>query len=208
MARMRRINLAVGVLAALCATAAGAGIPNLDLSTAATAAGGPASIVICPQGDADRLDNARGATGATGLDATVTLNLLDSNSDPIAAFPAVDMWLDATGISLCLDGSIADGATDINGQTTWTGALAAGGYAASGELHVMISGNPLNGPGMAVVVNSPDLNADLAVNLTDVVLFAGMFYGPYDETGDFYHDGALNLSDIVILAQHMGHECP
>jgi hypothetical protein len=41
-----------------------------------------------------------------------------------------------------------------------------------------------------------------------VVLFAGAYYGAYDYCADFYWDGILNLSDIVVLAQNMGQTCP
>ncbi|MFH1842221.1 MAG: hypothetical protein ABIF77_03370 [bacterium] len=44
--------------------------------------------------------------------------------------------------------------------------------------------------------------------MTDVVLFIGLFFNGYDYAGDFYHDGVLNLSDIVMLAQGLGKECP
>ena len=44
--------------------------------------------------------------------------------------------------------------------------------------------------------------------LTDVVLFAPVYYGAYDYCADFYWDGVVNLSDLVILAQHMNHACP
>jgi hypothetical protein len=56
--------------------------------------------------------------------------------------------------------------------------------------------------------NSPDLNGDLAVNLTDVSHFVGSFFGTYDYASDFQWDGVINLSDIVLLAQGLGSECP
>jgi len=62
--------------------------------------------------------------------------------------------------------------------------------------------------GLDIQVNSPDINGDLRVNLTDVVLFTMLYHGPYDYAGDFYYDGVLNLSDIVMMARGQGKTCP
>ncbi len=52
------------------------------------------------------------------------------------------------------------------------------------------------------------MNCDLIVNLVDVVLFASIYFGSYSYCADFCWDGDMNLKDVVILAQHMGHACP
>jgi hypothetical protein len=56
--------------------------------------------------------------------------------------------------------------------------------------------------------NSPDINGDLLVNLTDVVLFSQDMAGPYNYRSDFNFDNTVNLSDHVILVQAMGATCP
>jgi hypothetical protein len=71
----------------------------------------------------------------------------------------------------------------------------------------VINGQAINAP-IDMLFNSPDINCDKVVNLTDVVLFANNYYGTYDYRSDFYWDGVLNLSDIVLLAQNMQAECP
>jgi len=44
--------------------------------------------------------------------------------------------------------------------------------------------------------------------LTDVVLFSGIMFGDYDYAADFYWDGVVNLSDLVLLAQGVTADCP
>ena len=56
--------------------------------------------------------------------------------------------------------------------------------------------------------NSPDINGDLAINLTDVTLFAADFFGPYAYRSDFNWDGAINLLDVTVLSGSMGITCP
>jgi hypothetical protein len=55
---------------------------------------------------------------------------------------------------------------------------------------------------------SPDINADLAVNLQDIALFA-MAWPPlaYDARADLNGDGLVGLVDLARLAEHVGHEC-
>jgi hypothetical protein len=70
----------------------------------------------------------------------------------------------------------------------------------------------LSGPGIyctynldsQLAVNSPDLNGDLVVNLSDVPLFAVDYFVEYNYRSDFFWDGQINLSDLGYLARAMG----
>lgn len=200
------LGLLSGVLVLSLASLAWAGIPNLDNSTAVT---GPStvSVLVCPACDGDRLDNAQDCSGGN-VDATITLTVLDINFDPVVGYPAADMYLVANGLCWCTD-FIADGPTDVNGQTTFTGSPCAGGCSDDNSTNVYISPHGvLTQPGLPIWFNSPDMNCDFVVNLSDVVIFAGIFYGTYDYCADFYCDGLINLSDVVVFAVHMGHVCP
>jgi hypothetical protein len=182
-------------------------IPNLDLSTAATAATEQVSLLSTPDGSGDPLTNAY-TLGGGRMDATVTLTLVDDASTPIFNYPFEDLWLEtnAPEIALCPGGSLADANTDVNGQTTFTGSLQAGGW---GEgLKVIVDGDPLSQNPLNIKCNSPDMNLDLVVNLTDIVLFAQAYFGGYDYPADYYWDEVINLSDIVLLAQGSGDACP
>jgi hypothetical protein len=197
-----------GVLVLGLSTVAWAGIPNVDNSTAVTAAGQQVSVLICPFGDGGRLDAAQGCDGTT-VNATITLTVLDINFDPVVGYPPEDLWIVANTICLCPDGSIADGPTDGAGQTTFTGALEAGGCSNDNSTNIFI--NPhgvLSQPGLPIWFNSPDMDCNLVVNLSDVVVFASIFFGGYDYCADFYCDGVINLSDVVVFTPHVGHSCP
>jgi hypothetical protein len=202
-----------GLLAlSLLAPAAWAGIPDLTLSTAGTAAGAQVSVFTLPDGSGHGLNDCY-IYGGTKIDATITLTLLDSNADPIYLYPACDMWLETSlgNLKLCPGGSCADGGTDYDGVTTFSNPLFAGGNSdplAGETCIVIINGEALASPGLDIQFVSPDVNGDLVVTLTDVVLFAADYYGLYVYRSDFYYDGNVNLSDIVLLAQGLGAECP
>jgi hypothetical protein len=164
-------------------------------------------VFSIPNGNGDPLNNVF-IFGGGRTDATVTLTLVDDASTPIFNYPFTDLWIESNtpDIVLCPDGSLADGNTDINGQTTFTGSLQAGGW---GEgLVVIVDGDPLSQTPLNYLFNSPDLNLDLVVNLTDIVLFAQVYFDVYEYQADFYWDGVINLSDIVLLAQGSGSACP
>jgi hypothetical protein len=198
------------------ASVAMAGIPDLTLSSATTAAGSEASVYTLPNGNGRALDDAR-TSPAVGqsqpIDATVTLTLHDGNDDPIFLYPAEDMWLESSlgGLHLCPGGSAADFDTNINGQTTWSNAINGGGYTnrAGGERTiVMINGQGLTGYPLNIQWNSPDITGDLQVNLTDIVQFKNALTSGYQYYADLAFDQQLNLSDIVLMAQGLGSLCP
>jgi len=61
---------------------------------------------------------------------------------------------------------------------------------------------------LPIYVNSPDLNGDLAVNLSDIPIFASDFFGSYNYRSDLHYDGIINLSDLSRMAQSMGRSYP
>jgi len=180
-----------------------------DYSTAALACPGPVSIVVLPDGSGDPLTAARTPSGAI-VDATLTLTLRDCWDEPIPNFPAEDLWLESAdgGLVPCVGGSIADANTDALGVATWTNPLLAGGHSEAG-CSIVINGTVLfSGQPLALRFNSPDLNGDLAVNLSDVAIFVGDYWGPYRFRSDFSADGVLNLSDVSLMVQAVGSACP
>jgi hypothetical protein len=198
----------------ISATAAVAGVPDLDLSSAAIPSGTEGTQVTVynlPNGNGVGFDEAKALGGAT-FDATITLTLLDGNGDAIPNFPFEDMWVQSSAGTFfaCTNGTTADANTDADGQTQWQNALLAGGFSdpASDVTQVYISGAPLNQPGLDVQYNSADLSGDGVVNLTDIGQFATAYFGAYAYKADFIWDGALNLSDIGRLAQGNGAACP
>jgi len=192
------------------AALATAGVPDLQLSTASRAYAGPETAVLfnIPNGGGNAFTSAAIAAGT--VDATITLTLLDGAGVAVANFPFEDAWVESAdgGLFACVGGTSADANTDANGVTTWANPLAAGGNSEAVTV-VMVSGAALTSSGgLAISHNSADINGDGVVNLTDVPIFAGDFFGAYAFRSDFSFDGSVNLSDVVRLAQALGAECP
>jgi len=204
------ITLLMTGLMVLLAGAAVAGIPDPDNSSFTAAVAEDVSILICPNGDGDLFSGAQAFNQGPGTaDATITVTLLDINFVPVVNYPREDVWLQANGLCYCPDGNIVDANTDANGMTSFILPMRAAGCSDDGSSVVWVNGDAINNLPLAhLKYNSPDMNCDLVVNLTDIVFFSQVYYGAYDYCADFYWDGAINLSDIVFLAQHNSHACP
>jgi len=197
------------------ASFATAGVPDLGNSEADfTSFDGSAALSLfnLPSGAGSAFDACQLADGSI-VDGSITITVRDGNNDIIAGFPREDMWLASVdgGMVPCVGGTIADADTDADGLTDWSAAMNAGGYS-SANCAVMISGDQVTGGAggsvFALHFNSADMNADGSVDLADVGLFAGVFFGAYDFSADFFADGALNLSDVGRLATGVGGSCP
>ena len=204
---LRRFLL--GIMVVSLASLAWAGVPDLTLSTASIdpAANG-ASVYVIPNGQGVGFDEA--FLGGNQVDATITLTLVDSDTNPIFGYPFEDLWLGTTadGLVACPGGTTADGSTDELGQTEWQNPLRAGGSSAGEATLVYVAGTALAGGGIDLTYNSADLNGDLQVNLSDVVPFTQDLTGgtnPY--RSDFNNDGVVNLSDIVRFTPAVGAIC-
>ncbi|MFH2053487.1 MAG: hypothetical protein ABIK96_13560 [bacterium] len=202
------------VLILLWAVAAGAaepsGVPDPILSTATCANPTPETptVMAAPDGGGVSFDQALLPDG-TVVDATITLELKDSGGWPIFNFPYEDMWLESAdgGLSPCIGGSIADANTDQNGETEWRNPLFAGGYSEAACL-VMVNGSSLIGSDLAVAFNSPDIDGNGRVDLSDLGMLASDYHGGFAFRCDFYRDGGLNLADIGMFARSYGSTCP
>lgn len=203
---LRRFLL--GALVLSVASIAWAGVPDLALSQAVIdAAAVGATVYVLPNGAGPGFDSASAAGGGS-VDATITLTLLDDQSDPIFGFPFEDLWLETSGGGLvsCPGGVTADGSTDIDGVTTWSNPPAAGGVSVGETTKVYVAGSALTGAGLDLVFKSADMNGDLVVNLSDIVVFTPMLTS-YNEAGDYNNDGDVDLSDIVRFTPGIGASC-
>lgn len=213
MVRRKLVGLFVCSLVMGIASVAMAGIPDLTLSTATTAAATQVSVYTLPNGNGRGLDEAKTIGSTTAVNATITLTLLDGNGDPIFLYPNEDMWLATSlgNLAVCPGGSVADASTNASGVTTFSNPLNGGKQSnrtAAEKTIVIISGSPLNGSQLDILFNSPDIDGNLAVNLSDTVLYAQNATGSYHYRSDFFFDGAINLSDTVLYAQGLGAVCP
>lgn len=194
------------------ATFAMAGVPDLEESSAAPAwDSGQMSLYNLPNGGGNAFNQARYWDGAVSqiVNAEITLTVLDAALVPVAVYPFEDMWLEARdgGMYLCAGGSVADASTDVNGVTTWTVPLRTGGWSED-LLQVVINGAALTSDtGMTIQVNSADINGSGQVELGDVTIFSGDFFGAYHYRSDFVFDLDINLLDVTRLSAGWGAFC-
>jgi hypothetical protein len=211
--------LSLAAAALLCLQFAGAGTVNSGVvSPCNSSASGTAGVLfICPQNDGDLL-------GASGL--TINVTVQDNSGNPVVGVPAADVWLvgcTESNLALCGgSGAIsASAATDVNGQTTITGRLAAGGCDLGG-VRVVVQGvliglgnlpTPCADPCVGVKMKSADINKSLVVNLVDFSIFGGASGypsppKPYNECIDYTSPfGTVTLPDFAKYGSHNNHTC-
>ena len=173
-----------------------------------------------------RMANFEPRSSATGvINSTIFITAKDITGAAIAGIPAADFWLIGCNDQLVLcggGGSInATAASDVNGQTTITGDLAASGCDLGG-VSVVIQGVVLVEQGnctaalcLPITTISPDITGnggiiDGAVDLIDLADFAAGYTSPpkpYDACLDFNCDGVVDIIDFSIFAQHYLHVC-
>lgn len=238
---MLRKNI-VGLLiciAAIGVTSLGfAGIPDRDTSSCVmlnAPVGHNLNIHNTPDGTGYLMTEARQVTTAPGVweDATITVTLLDSGSNPVFLYPFEDIWLEnppavpppdpnltgvASGLAACPNGSISDASTDINGQTTFSGPFYAGGFVDytddgndtnDGLTYVMVSGVSLTNAPLMLLFNSSDINGDGQwTSDIDVILFSQRYGGAYDYSVDFYFDEVNDVSDLILFSAARNVQCP
>lgn len=213
MARVKLLGLGLCGLVIAMGSAAAAQIPDLMPTVVCAASDRQVSLYCLPNGDGNALTQAREMNSAAPVDATITLTLLDRQSQPVPCYPAEDMWLETSlnGLVHCPGGTIAGANTDAAGVTTFVDPLRAGRQSdrTAGEtLIVLVSGAIVDGSQLDILVNSPDLDGNLVVNLSDAVLFTQDAAGTYSYRSDFCYDNVINLSDAVLFARGLGADCP
>ena len=207
---MDRKHQVLALLAVLSTTSwisSEAGIGDPCNMTATSAAG---VNFACPQGDGDPL-------AANGL--TITVTVRDLVNAPVAGILASDIWVIGCSDLLTLCGGSgainATGPTDVNGQTTITGDIAAGGCDLGG-LRVVVQGIVVGAgvcgqPCLQIKVKSSDLNGNLVVNLVDFATFGAGYTSPpkaYNQCIDFTAPfGTVTLPDFAKYGSHNGHTC-
>jgi hypothetical protein len=203
----KALIIVAALLTPLSTALATSGIPDLDNSSWTHSLVEPAGILVCPAGDGTNLSSAQSISDGL-VDATITLTMLDFNNAPIAYFPAEDMWIEVPGMFPCIGGSIADSETDYSGVATFSNPVLMGGIQ-NGNLQVFINGSAVNdGESAFHTFLSPDLSGDHQINLTDTVMFTQAWYGSYNRAIDYFFDGVIDLSDLVLFSEHQGHHCP
>ncbi len=219
---MYRPTITALLLLGLVSSAAASGVPYVgavvfDLFD-------EASLVMQPDGSGPPLTGAR-SFGGTEVDATIRVLIVDSHYYPVANFPAEDIWLQlelepgntigCTEYGGNFPGGVfvPDGPTDADGFTEWVEPLLGGGWS-EGPTWVYLNGERATGPdghghpSVSLRANSADISGDRRVNLTDITLFTQDFRGDYHYRSDFYWDGVVDLTDVVLFVYGLGATCP
>jgi hypothetical protein len=219
------MGLMVCLISLSFATLGFAGVPDHAASSATTLATGIVSVFTNVDGLGNPINGAKAAAASASVDATITLTVIDTDGFEVFQYPFEDMWLetDAGGLVLCNGGSTADASTDINGQTTFSGTLFAGGGSyydkdipANEQCVVMIDGTALSQAtsAMDILFNTADLTGDLIVGVQDTSLFKPRYLNGtnapfvYDYSIDYYFDEQITLSDLVLFAGVANTACP
>ncbi len=136
--------------------------------------------------------------------------------------PWTDYWTDACqveySLGICVQHFVADSLTDVNGRTTFSGRISAGGCIPEGGIYIACQGYTIFDEAQVepicldVVIVSPDINADSFVNLSDLSFFGESYNkqvgdSGYDTCCDFNDDGWCNLSDFSFMGEHYQHQC-
>lgn len=220
------LALALGPLLAAWLAAPVLGLPPDPSRTTVwiTPAGSPAvSLFTIPNGTGHSFAQAVSCASPGSPVVTpivINVQMLDVNgAPPTPAVAASDLWLVTAsgGMVPCANGKMttADGPTDALGRTTFTQPLHAGRASNfPGEPMLVLYLDPLGvtwvvSPILFVYVNSPDLDGNGVVNLSDVIPFAtDIKGGTYVYRSDFHFDLKLNLTDIILFATAIGTSCP
>lgn len=175
-------------------------------------------VSICPAGDFEFIFD-----GCDEGDDAIEVWVRDGDGNGIQNIPFTDYWLNACDVAqeLCLCSAPfgASQLTDENGYTTIIGRIAGGGCILTGGIYLAVQGKVLvEQPGCVDVqcvdiqIISPDMNADCAVNLSDLGVF-GLSYNKnlgnpsFNSCCDLNDDDKCNLSDFAFMGEHYQHVC-
>jgi hypothetical protein len=173
-----------------------------------------ASLFTVPNGTGHAFNQACAYDGGN-VDATLDVQILSGNQ-PVAGYPAEDILMinSEPGFGYCDGGVHPEGNTGEDGWTSFSAALFAGGQTETLGTEFTLAGVPVipefqPGDAPEYLVNSPDINGDLFVNLSDLVIFTQDLYAPVASyRSDFRWDGVIDLADIGLFAMGLGAACP
>jgi hypothetical protein len=185
----------------------------------------PWNLLNTPAGTGTPLWQADLRGGGT-VDATIHVFLRDATNLPIAGFPAEDICLAVLpavedGVRPCPDSFFGAGAyalvfadtdTDRDGHATISGALRAGGWSRFAQNNLVIAVRGLDAHFLLtdaqIGMNSPDIDGNGTINLSDVVLYSYDRNDPIRRyRSDFNHDLKVDDQDTAIMRDYLGTGC-
>jgi hypothetical protein len=175
-------------------------------------------VSCCPAADFEFIRE-----GCGGDADYIWVEIRDDAGVGIQGVPWTDYWMNACDelqeLCLCAGPITADSLTNVNGRTTFSGRIGAGGCILTGGMYVACQGKTivdepscLDPTCINIVIVSPDLNVDCAVNLSDLSYFGQSYNLQLGDTGynpccDYNDDDWCNLSDFSYFGEHYQHEC-
>ncbi len=149
----------------------------------------PAHVVLCPRGDLPVLGRVLDVNGnaCAGTNISMVFRGPAASSLYVAAsypFPA------------------ANAVTRPTGEVVWWPRVSGCEMGGGVSFVEAASGTAL---GQALTINSPDLDGDGQVALSDLVLFTAAYNGAYSRCADFDVNGVVDLADLVVFSAHYGH---
>lgn len=212
--------------ALFCASAAAcllaADVSGFENSRAGVSCAGM-RLSICPRRDFELIRN-----GCGGDADYIWIEARDLADNPIPFIPETDYWFNAcnsaTPLFICPQPMTADSMTGLNGRTTFSTHLSAGGCALTGGIWISIQGYVIKDPArpwlplcIPVVIKSPDITGagglpDGVVNLSDLIPFGSSYNTSpgqpnFNACCDFNDDDLVNLGDFAYFGQHYQHGC-
>ena len=148
----------------------------------------PDHVMLCPRGDIPVDGKVTGPAGQVCIGYPVSLNFKGPALTSLTPSPGYSFPVETTSVQ-------------AGGMVTFNPAV--GGCGAAGYIEYTDPWGFVLGRTGSIV--TADLDGNGQVNLSDVVIFAGAYSGPYDPCIDFNGDGVVSLPDIVLFAQHYGH---
>ncbi len=148
----------------------------------------PSHITVCPSGDFMVTGQVRDVNGNPCIGSTVHMQFHPPAVGTLWVHPAYPF-------------PVVSATTNLTGTVTFQpmmGGCSPGGF-------VTFFDNAGVVLGQANTINSPDINGDGIVNLSDVTLLARAFYNGYTPCADLNMDGAITLSDVTLFSRHMNH---
>lgn len=214
---MRALMMTI-ILAALILTSGPAAAQYFGCESEAAVSCPGMRVSVCPRGDFEHIRDGCG----TGTDY-IEVFVRSYGGDGVAGIPWTDFWTDACDaqyqLGICVQHFVADSLTDANGRTTFSGRISAGGCIPEGGIYIACQGmtfldtetctQPIC---LDVVLVSPDINGDSAVNLSDLSFFSQSYNKQlgdpeFNTCCDYNDDDLCNLSDFSFLGQHYQHVC-
>jgi len=169
---------------------------------------GPISVCVLPDGAVRTYSY---LSSGQEVNAVLMFLVEDWTGDPPSPFVHVEWFGGGPGVNCGFSAVVLS--SDSEGWVTWVPDFRGGGHRGPEEpvflglMMMELCPNQHLELREGVYFNSPDISGDLEVDLADVQLFAGDFLGSYKYRSDFNADGAVNLSDIGIMAQAIGSAC-